>query len=120
MSSETHPPVRLSPEHFEALAAFLERRVIGARLCEAGRFDQGGFVLYGRLEVLANCGLVELLTRDGRRDVPPGDVILYYYLTDRGRDLLRWRTGEGVPPLNDHGPVPSYASGAQSSPPARA
>jgi hypothetical protein len=97
MSSEPHRPLRLSPEHFAALALFQDRRVVGARVCRAGGFDEDGFVLYGRLEVLANCGLVELITREGRRDAPPGDVTLYYYLTDRGGDLLRWRTGRPGP-----------------------
>jgi hypothetical protein len=97
MSSEPHRPLRLSPEHLAALALFQDRRVVGARLCRGGRFDQDGFVLYGRLEVLANCGLVELITREGRRDEAPGDVTLYYYLTDRGLDLPRWRTGQPGP-----------------------
>jgi hypothetical protein len=86
--------LRLRPEHLKALAAFRRRRVVGVEICRGGRFDPAGFAVYGLLEVLANLGLVELLARDGKRQVAPGTVTLYYYLTDRGRDLLRWRLGD--------------------------
>ncbi len=108
MPYDAHPQLRLSPEHMQALAAFEERRVISARLYLGGAFQPDGLVLYGRLEVLANCGLVEFLARDGERDVSPGDVSLYYYLTDRGRDLLRWRVGVVELGLNPRASTPRY------------
>ncbi len=108
MSYEVNPQLRLNPEHLKALAAFQERRVLCTRLYREGRFDPEGFALYGRLEVLANCGLVEFLARDGSRDVSPGDVSLYYYLTDRGRDLLRWRVGVSEVGLNLRPASPRY------------
>jgi hypothetical protein len=108
MSNDAHPQLRLSPAHMQTLAAFAERRVISARLYREGRFEPEGLALYGRLEVLANCGLVEFLARDGERDVSPGDVSLYYYLTDRGRDLLRWRVGRIEPGLNPRPTAPRY------------
>ncbi|HTI66414.1 MAG TPA: hypothetical protein VL460_02580 [Caulobacteraceae bacterium] len=96
MSNEENPQLRLRPEHLKVLAGFQGRRVVAAEICRGGRFDTEGFGLYGLLEVLANCGLVEFLARDGKRHVPPGNVSLYYYLTDRGREMLRWRVG-GAP-----------------------
>ena len=47
----------------QTLAAFADRRVISAPLYRAGRLQPDGFALYGRLEMLAICGLVEFLTR---------------------------------------------------------
>lgn len=108
MPNDAYPQLRLNADHMKTLAAFGERRVIGARLCRGGETDPDGFALYGRLEVLANCGLVEFLARDGERDVSPGEVWLYYYLADRGRDLLRWRIGVSDTGLNRRPPGPRY------------
>ena len=93
MSSDANAQLALRPEHLKTLERFGGGRVVGPRVCNKGRFDPAGFELYGRLEVLANCGLVEFLARDGERGTPPGTVTLYYYLTDRGRGLVRWRAG---------------------------
>ena len=120
MSNEPHPQLRLTPEHLGTLATFQERRVIGAPLCRDGRLDLEGFALYGRLELLANCGLVEFLARDGERDVSPGNVSLYYYLTDRGRDLLRWRVGRSEPALNPRSTNPRYGAVRTAELPPRA
>ncbi len=120
MPNDSHPQLRLNLEHLTTLAAFQERRVVGARVCRQGRLDLEGFALYGRLEVLANCGLVEFLARDGDRDVSPGDVSLYYYLTDRGRDLLRWRVGDCGVGLNRGAPSPRYGLARTAELPTRA
>jgi hypothetical protein len=116
MSNEANPRLRLLPEHLSALATFGGARVLSAVICRAGRFDPAGFELHGRLEVLANCGLVEFLARDGKRHVPPGDVAMYYYLTDRGRDLLRWRVGPTAGVLNRSSSPPRYGPAADASP----
>ena len=81
----------LRPEHLEALAR-AARGVAGALIRREGRLQPEGAALYGRFEVLANCGLLEFLERveAGAGD---GEVWVYYALTGRGRILLRWRLG---------------------------
>jgi hypothetical protein len=96
MSSDANMQLALRPEHLQTLEAFGGGRVISACICRDGRSDPEGFALYGRLEFLANCGLVEFLARDGRRKTAPGTVSIYYYLTDRGRGLLHWRVGSAA------------------------
>src|SRR5689334_20605315 len=86
-------PIDLLPEHLAALATAQPTGLVGAQIYRAGRFNEEGFVLYGRLEFLANCGLVEFIAQVGRSHIPPGDVWSYYYLTEQGRVLLKWRAG---------------------------
>lgn len=93
-------PITLLPEHMSALASAQPSGLLAAQICRGGRFDESGFTLYGQLEFLANCGLVEFIAQAGKRCVAAGDVWMYYFLTEPGRVLLRWRTGaETVGPI---------------------
>lgn len=116
MTSDAPTQLQLLPEHLRTLAAFGGRRVMGVQLCKGGQFDPAAFASYGRLEVLANCGLVEFLTRDGQRHAGSGDVVIFYYMTDRGRDLLRWRVGGMEAGLNPPSPVPRYEPAGAAAP----
>ncbi len=94
-------PLALLPEHMAALASTQPTGLVGAQIYRSGRFDEDGFIQYGRLEFLANCGLVEFIAQVGKSEVQPGDVWLYYFLTEQGRVLLKWRAGvDKVAPIS--------------------
>ncbi len=103
-------PIELLPEHLAALATAQPTGLVGARIYRAGRFDEAGFTLYGQLEFLANCGLVEFIAQAGKSYIPPGDVWMYYYLTEQGRVLLKWRAG-----LEPVGPIERAQAGRRAN-----
>ena len=114
-------PIELLPEHLAALATAQPTGLVGAQIYRGGRFHEGGFVLYGQLEFLANCGLVEFIAQTGKSHIPPGDVWSYYYLTEQGRVLLKWRAGVSVAgPIErrESGRRQSRHDGADAAPPA--
>ena len=104
-------PIELRPEHLAALATAQPTGLVGAQIYRAGRFHEDGFLLYGQLEFLANCGLVEFIAQTGKSYIPPGDVWIYYYLTEQGRVLLKWRAG-----LDPVGPIERRQPNRRPSP----
>jgi hypothetical protein len=77
-------PIFVTDEEQAVLSTASRDGFVSAELYTHGDFNEAGFVLFGRLEVMCLKGLLRFVDRVGESERAPGDVHMVFALPDRG------------------------------------
>jgi hypothetical protein len=72
------PPVQITEEEHDVLRHAEMEGFVSADLYRQGDFNEEGFLLFGRLEVMCLKGLLRFVARLGDNERAPGDVRMVF------------------------------------------
>jgi hypothetical protein len=75
-------PIRITDEERAVLGAAWRDGYVEAELFSHGDFNEDGFVLFGKLEVMCLKGLLRFVDRVGEAERRPGDVRMVFAPTE--------------------------------------